>query len=253
MEYGGRLWLLEQLEKIGLPVKENSKLEEARYTRIFSQKIDVNKWDNIPELTQAMAGLYNSSEFTLLRKQVAAILNNEIPVKEEITKIVEKSRFNEDEIQVQNAFKKWMKSLDISESHYRVSSQNLSFIIPLFDAYKEKLGETREKWWWDNGPFLFWMKIDSDALFFTLEVGPIEADKRIMLLESIREKGIKVNQKGFTPEAKYTRIYSKKISIEGFNESELLNAFHVLYDNSDLQNILEKLQMIYNETVSKIE
>ena len=77
MEYTGRLSLLEGLEKVGLSFKENSKLEKARYTRFFSQKFDVNKWDDMVELTQAMIDLYNSADFSLLRKQVAAILNNE--------------------------------------------------------------------------------------------------------------------------------------------------------------------------------
>ena len=35
------------------------------------------------ELTQAMIDLYNSADFSLLRKQVAAILNNENLLKEE--------------------------------------------------------------------------------------------------------------------------------------------------------------------------
>jgi hypothetical protein len=253
MEYAGRLSLLEQLEKIGLSFKENSKLEKARYTRFFSQKIDVNKWDDMVELTQAMADLYNSSEFTLLRKQVAAILNNENPVKEEITKPVENSPLIETKVQVQNAFKKWMESKNIPENHYRVSSRNLSFKIPLFDAFKEKLGETREKWWWDNGPFLFWMNINPDSLYFTLEIGPIEADKRVLLMENIKEKGIKFSKKGLTLEAKYNRIHSETISIVGLKESVLLNAFTALYSNKNLQSILEKLQMIYDETVSKVE
>jgi len=253
MEYTGRLWLLEQLEKIGLLFKENSKLEKARYTRFFSKKIDVNKWDDMVELTQAMADLYNSSEFTLLRKQVDAILNNEIPVKEEITQPKENSSLNEMKIQVQNVFKKWMESLNFPENHYRMSSRILSFKIPLFDAFKEKLGETREKWWWDNGPFLFWIEISPDSLYFVLEIGPIEADKRVLLMENIKEKGIKFTKKGLTLEAKYNRIHTEKISIEGLNESGLLNAFNVLYCNKDLQKILEELQMIYDETVSKIE
>ena len=253
MEYTGRLWLLEQLEKIGLLFKENSKLEKARYTRFFSKKIDVNKWDDMVELTQAMADLYNSSEFTLLRKQVAAILNNEIAVKEEITQQMENSSLNEIKIQVQNVFKKWMESLNFPENHYRMSSRILSFKIPLFDAFKEKLGETREKWWWDNGPFLFWIEISPDSLYFVLEIGPIEADKRVLLMENIKEKGIKFTKKGLTLEAKYNRIHTEKISIEGLNESGLLNAFNVLYCNKDLQKILEELQMIYDETVSKIE
>lgn len=36
-------------------------------------------------------------------------------------------------------------------------------------------------------------------------------------------------------------------------ESELLNVFNDLYENKDLQIILEKLQMIYDETVGKME
>ena len=123
MEYKGRLSLLEKLEKVGLSFKKNSKIEKARYTRFFSQKIDVNKWDDMVELTQAMADLYNSSEFTLLRKQVAAILNNENPLKEEITKPVENTLLNETKIQVQQAFKIWMEAKHIPESHYRMSSE----------------------------------------------------------------------------------------------------------------------------------
>jgi len=253
MEYNGRLLLLEQLEKIGISFKQNSKLEKARYTRFFSQKIDVNKWDDMGELTQAMIDLYNSSEFTLLREQVAAILNNENPVKEKATITMENSLLNETKVQVQTAFKKWMASKNIPENHYRVSSRHLSFKIPLFDLFKEKLGETREKWWWDNGPFLFWMSINPDSLFLTLEIGPIEADKRVMLMENIKEKGINFSKKGITLEAKFNRIFSKTILMEEFEESMLLNAFDELFDNKELQMILEKLQLIYDETVSKSE
>ena len=123
----------------------------------------------------------------------------------------------------------------------------------MFDAFKEKLGETREKWWWDNGPFLFWMNINPDSLFFTLEVGPIEADKTVMLMENMKEKGITFSKKGLTPEAKYNRIYSETISIKGLNELELLKAFDTLYNNHDLQKILEMLQVIYDAVVSKVE
>ncbi|MBM4763146.1 PD-(D/E)XK nuclease family protein [Bacillus sp. B15-48] len=255
MEYAGRLSLLEQLERIGISIKQSSKLEKARYTRFYSQKMDVNKWDDIDELTQAISDLYNSPEFTLLRKQVAAILKDENPVKEQQPDPADSSSINETRKQVQTAFKKWMESKNIPENHYRVSSRNLSFKIPLFDAYKEKLGETREKWWWDHGPFLFWMNMntDTDSLYFTLEIGPIEADKRVMLLETMKEKGIEFNRKGLSLEAKYTRIHSESISIKGLEEPMLIDVFHSLYDNKELQKILEKLQRIYDETISKLE
>jgi len=253
IEYIHRIWLLEQLEKIGLAFRENSKLEKTRYTRFFSQKIDVNKWDDMEELSQAMVALYNSTEFVLLRKQIADMLNYKNSVKNRITKTIENFSTEKTTIQVQKAFKKWVGTKNILENDYRVSSKTLSFKIPLFDAFKEKLGETREKWWWDNGPFLFWMNINSDSLFFTLEVGPIDADKRVLLMESMKEKGIKFSKKGLTVEAKYNRIYSETISIVGLNESDLIHAFDILYGNKELQNILEKLQIIYDETVCKLE
>ena len=155
--------------------------------------------------------------------------------------------------QVQQAFKQWLEAKHIPESHYRVSSRNLSFKIPLFDAFKEKLGETREKWWWDNGPFLFWMNMNPESLFFTLEVGPIEADKRVLLMESLKEKGIAFSKKGLTPEAKFNRIYSETISIKGLNDVELRNVFDRLYSNHDLQRILKILQEIYDTEVSSME
>ncbi|RHW35905.1 hypothetical protein D1B33_12490 [Lysinibacillus yapensis] len=68
LEYISRLNLLEQLEMAGLSIKESSKLEKARYTRFYTQKMDVNKWDDINELTQAMVDLYNGHEFSLLRQ-----------------------------------------------------------------------------------------------------------------------------------------------------------------------------------------
>ena len=97
------------------------------------------------------------------------------------------------------------------------------------------------------------MNINPNTIYFTLEVGPIEAEKRVFLMENLKEKDINFSEKGLSLEAKYNRIHSETISIEGFSEAELLNAFDAIYNNKDLQIILEKLQVIYDEKVSKME
>src|SRR5690606_25338923 len=130
-----------------------------------------------------------SPEFTLLRVQVATILEGKISV----TEIKKKTVVTQDSSikyrnHIQNAFRKWMELKEIPNAHYRVTSRNLSFKIPLFDQFKEKLGETRKKWWWDNGPFLFWINYSEAEFHYVLEVGPIEADKRVRLMENIQEK-----------------------------------------------------------------
>ena len=61
------------------------------------------------ELTQAMIDLYNNADFSLLRKQVAAILNNENLLKEERSKPIENPA-NDMKTQVQQAFKQWAGS-----------------------------------------------------------------------------------------------------------------------------------------------
>ena len=75
----------------------------------------------------------------------------------------------------------------------------------------------------------------------------------IRLDQNIKENDIRFNEKGLRPEAKYTRIHSETISTEWLTESELLGAFDSLYGNMDLQRILEKLQLIYDETISHLE
>ncbi|RHW35906.1 hypothetical protein D1B33_12495 [Lysinibacillus yapensis] len=178
---------------------------------------------------------------------MAAILNNEQPMKGTTSVAVENNPAH-----VQEAFKKWMEMKSIPESDYRISSKYISFKIPLFDLFKEKLGETREKWWWDNGPFLFWYHIKSDSFYFTLEVGPIEADKRVLLMESMMEKGIKFTKKGLEIEAKFSRIFSETIDIEDMDITRIINSLDALYNKEELQGILRKLKIIYDETVIKL-
>lgn len=253
IEYTERLSFLEKLERAGLSVKESSKLETARYTRFFTQKMDINKWDDMAELTQGMFDLYNSAEFTQVRNQVAAILKNDDVEIDEPKATMEKQKGYDFKVKVQRAFRKWMALTNIPETDYRVSNKRLSFIIPLFDSFKDRLGETREKWWWYNGPFLFWFMINEDSLYFTLEVGPIEANKRIVLMEQMKEQGIIFSEKGLSPEAKFNRIFSRSVSIKCLDEPELLRVFQTLYDDHDLQKILNKIQHIYNEFYSNIE
>lgn len=239
-----RLTLLTNFERNGLVIKQSSKSESATYTSVFTKKLDIQKWNDISEIAQAMSALYNDPQFVIVREKIAHALNNQVYVEEAILQTNECTDTKEI---IKCSFEKWMQQLQISTSHYRISTNNLSFKIPLFDQFKELLGETREKWWWDNGPFLFWFDLKKDSLYFTLEVGPIEANKRVELLEAIQRKGITFNRKGLNETSKYTRLFSKTISIEKTNEADLIKMFEDIYQDQALLSILEKLEVIYSE------
>ena len=53
------------------------------------------------------------------------------------------------------------------------------------------------------------------------------------------------------PGAKYSRIYTNKLVMDELDEEDLVKAFDILYNNADLQQILNKLQDIYEESVLK--
>lgn len=244
IQHEERLALIQKLEQSGMTFKESSKTEKARYTRIYSKKIDISKWDDADELAQGMVTLYNDEAFLMLREQVAAALRNEhvLPEQRPINLHVSPAS-NAD--QVSQIFKKWAGQNQIPENDYRISTKHISFIIPLFNDFKEILGETQIKWWWNNGPFLFWYEYSEHEIYFTLEVGPIEAEKRVPLLEAIQSADIKFRKQGLKPDAKYTRIYIKRMYIESLDEAALMKQFDELYHNEELQRIINTLQDIY--------
>lgn len=246
IEHRERLALIEKLERNGYPFKESSKTEHARYTVIYSKKIDINKWDDTEELKEAMLQLYEDPAFVALRQTVEKALNNDGHAALIETTTAD-SRVVTGRNLIAKAFKKWAMDIEIPEHHYRVTTKHISFTIPLFDLFKELLGETRMKWWWHNGPFLLWYEYNENRIYFTLEVGPIEAEKRVKLMEAIQEEGIKFNAQGLKLTAKYTRIYSNHMNIQSLEESNIIALFDELYHDEELQSILAKLQIIFDE------
>lgn len=243
LEHQDRLTILHALEAIGCSIKDESKLASSRYTRFFSEQIDMNKWDDIEELSQAMGELYHSPSFTAIRKNLAA--QTESKTNKPFIQKKESENHDPKRSEIIEAFKQVMASYHLNENFYRITSRNLSFKLPLFDLFKEKLGETREKWWWDNGPFLCWMEYDHEKIYFTLEVGPIDVTKRIELMNYLAEKHISFRKSGLEPEAKYTRIHSETKRIAETHEP-FEQIFNDLFKHPTLKEILIKLEEIYH-------
>src|SRR5699024_4080487 len=137
----------------------------------------------------------------------------------------------------------WMKQMGISSNHYRMRTNFMSFSLPLFDAWKEVLGETRENFWWHNGAFILWMQMEEDFLRFVLEVGPIEANTRVDFLKMVEAKGIPIKKQGLKLDAQLTRLFSKRVPYE----EEMLPLFEALYADEDLQAILRVFEELYEE------
>jgi hypothetical protein len=94
--------------------------------------------------------------------------------------------------------------------------------------------------WISPYPVTYWFtKVQDVKLGLILEVGPIKnRDKRIELLENIKKRSdLRVPKNALLPEARYTRVYSKYVEFQD-------------WDNEDL--IVERMEELYLHDAKRV-
>lgn len=107
-------------------------------------------------------------------------------------------------------------------------------------------GKTREKWWWHDSTFTYWFeRLKDDRLKLTLELGPIESEQRLFLLERLENAGLSTSTRSKLPSAKYTRLFSEsKVISDWENVDEVYDRMKWLYEDVRNKDIIEKIEML---------
>lgn len=192
--------------------------------------------------------LENSSDIELassLYKEFSDIINNDF-TKLKLDPSVEKTiKFIKDfgntfMIQAFDKFKKQDKNIIKTNSTSKISS----FALDSFRVGNDNIVTPRN--WWFNLPFILWFERLSDKrLKLTLELGPINFDERILIINKLEKLRIKISDYAKRSESNYTRLFSKAIPIEDWaNSKEIFEVMNILYNNADLQDKLRKIETI---------
>jgi hypothetical protein len=249
--FPNRLSFLTSLESQGVSIRPSAKMEGKKFTRFFANSLEVTDWANKQEVFEKMEQLYHHSDTKQMLKKIAQTveaMGSENQQEEEIDQVILPAR-REIEPFPNEAFISFMMNLQIESNEYRLQARNGSFVVPIFRELEQAFGVTREKWWWHNSTFLCWFeRLNDDRLKLVLELGPLHADNRKMLLERLEEYGLTIPAKSKLPSAKYTRLYSKgKVITNWEDEGEVYQTMEFLYNDPKILEILNILETIKRE------
>lgn len=248
LPYENRVRLLDALEREGVSFRASAKQEGKKYTRIYTQFVDISDWASKVEVYRGMLEIYHSDELRFVFKQMAAAaarMESDGPSEPEYGKMPEEagSRHTLPE----EAFKLFAEKHGLPPEDYRIGSRIASFLTPEIRRVESVYGGAREKWWWHDSACTFWFeRLRDDRLKLTFELGPMQEEKRIALLERLERLGVSFPVKAKDPASKYTRLFSKAVLISDWEDAdEVQLAMEHLF--SDREN--KRLIRIFKEEI----
>ncbi|MDG5788816.1 PD-(D/E)XK nuclease family protein [Evansella sp. AB-P1] len=244
--YESRYRLLTELEKQGVSFQSSGKLEGKKYTKVYTNTINIVDWANKQEIVNGMESLYHDPDINNVFKQIAVAIEK-MEESEEIHISQTRTHIQQREGEFPKApFKKFSKAYNIHDDDYRFKKYNVSFLVAAFRELEEIYGKTREKWWWHDSTFTYWFeRLKDDRLKLTLELGPLQPEQRQKIIEMLEEHHNAFQSRAKLPTAKYTRLFSDSKVITNWEDSEeVFQAMKTLYEDSINRKLLADISSL---------
>lgn len=246
--YDKRLKLLTALEYHGIYIRPSAKIEGKKYTKIYTQTTEITDWANKQVIIDGMLHLYHDSNINETFKKIALAVESMEKEQEEQIQVerVVHNQYQDTGVISRGAFIKFAQSEGIPVDNYRIQKKNASFIIPIFRELEKIYGVTREKWWWHDSTFTFWFdRLKDDRLKLTLELGPLQPEKRLAIIEKLEKLGLSFSLQSKLPASRYTRLYSNSKVISSWDDEEAVyKEMRQLYDDPKFQSILDMIDTL---------
>lgn len=252
LPYDERIVLLNTLEKYGIRIKDQSKEERSKYTRIYSSWVQMNEEDfaDQAKIIDAMNVLYQSEDFNQILSAVSKTVNelvNGVSAEEEVGFALElaASTPKEGGESLKKSFAEFIDTFLVDEGNYRMDSRKPHFILHEFRHLEAVYGSPRWNWWLNNCLIMWFEKLPDNRLKFIIEVGPLESEKRLQLINRLEAEGIKIRSTAKEPNAAYTRIFTGTKLVQNWeDENEVLQAMNQLYHSKESMKVIEAIQTI---------
>ncbi|WP_144507803.1 PD-(D/E)XK nuclease family protein [Bacillus thuringiensis] len=246
-QHENRLKLLCKLEENGITIKEKAKENGAKFTRIYTVYRDVKDWADQDEILQVMNNIYNNADFN----QVVSAIDDTIAsfINGEDDDVTEERNQTEENV-LSNAFQVFTKQHQLQEGLYKMSSKKPSFIMPEFRLLEEQFGIPKRKWWLNNCAIMWFERLTGNRLKLTLEIGPLESQKRVSLLTTLESKGKKISAAAKKPGTLYSKIYTNTYNISNWSDEVMvIHAMNELFNDTKCRSVIQMLTEIAEEGV----
>ncbi|KAA0764495.1 PD-(D/E)XK nuclease family protein [Bacillus sp. SH5-2] len=250
LEYKQRLKLLCKLEENGINIKAKSKESGSMYTRIYAGYEKISDWADQDEILRVMNDMYNNADFNQVVAAIGDTIKGLVYGQEDSSEIVAVESSKTDADILANAFQLFVHEQKFQEGFYNIHHRLPSFIMPEFRLLEEQFGTPKWNWWLNNCAIMWFERLKDNRLKLTLEIGPLESQKRLALLTRLEGKGKKVSAVAKRPGASYTRIYTNTSNISNWSDEDIvIQAMSELFNGIECQNIIQMLIDIAEEGV----
>lgn len=233
LEHGKRVKLLKALQVKGIDVREQAFEEGRQYTRIYMDAECPASWDDVDSLIQTMERLYEKEAFQVVLKQIAEALHMDTEQ--------EPAALPMPEAPLAKAFQSFAVEQHIQPDHFFVHPSLPCFIEPEWTKFPTDY-EVTERYWLGH-PLIAWFSRRSTAVRLIVEVGPLPSEKRNAFLQRLEEQGIPVRALAYEEGRKYTRIYSRAVTVENLEDAaELKGAMGQLVRSHEFEMLRGQVQ-----------
>ena len=146
------------------------------------------------------------------------------------------------ETQFEEAAINYIRNIDAKQ--FVINNKSAWFIPNIIFNKIEKVGDES----WQRGyPIAFWfIKQSDEKIGLIIEIGPFsDSSKRIELLQLLENEKFKIPKRAFQVTSKFTRIYSKYIKFNDWdNQENVIEKFQELYEINEVQAKLDAIEKI---------
>ncbi|ENQ3077403.1 PD-(D/E)XK nuclease family protein [Bacillus cereus] len=150
---------------------------------------------------------------------------------------------------MREAFLQFVHQHEIPSNCYREHIRIPSFIFPEWRQLDDVLGIPKGDWWLNNALIIWFEKKAEDRMKLIIEVGPLEYEKRLQLLNKLEENGIPIKGKSKEAGSMYTRIYAANEEIRNWTDKdEILLKMNKMYNSNRFNEVTSSIA----ETITSI-
>ncbi|MEI4831385.1 PD-(D/E)XK nuclease family protein [Bacillus sp. FJAT-53711] len=160
---------------------------------------------------------------------------------------------------MREAFLQFVHQNEISSNCYREHIRVPSFIFPEWRQLDDVLGIPKGDWWLNNALVIWFERKAEDRMKLIIEVGPLEHEKRLQLLNKLEENGISIKGRSKEPGSMYTRIYAANEEIHNWTDKdEILHKMNKMYNSNSFNEVISSIaeaitSIVYEEDTEENE
>ncbi|MGF9964506.1 PD-(D/E)XK nuclease family protein [Bacillus rhizoplanae] len=160
---------------------------------------------------------------------------------------------------MREAFLQFVHQNKIPSNCYREHIRLPSFIFPEWRQLDDVLGTPKGDWWLNNALVIWFERKAEDRMKLIIEVGPLEYEKRLQLLNKLEENGISIKERSKESGSMYTRIYAANEEIHNWTDKdEILRKMNKMYNNNGFNEVISSIAeaitgIVYEEDTEENE